>query len=98
MHKQQNNKKSSRVKEINKNERYGANKQQKEAAMSSAKQKAKDFEARDDKRTRILAKQAILRELTHDSDLLIKAHGLQLKQREERDAAEGNPYGQPPSK
>ena len=86
---------SDKSKQINRNERYGAVKQQKVASISSAKQKARNYAARDEKRTRVLAKQAILRELTGDSDLLIKAHGLQLKQREEKDSSEENPYGHP---
>ena len=84
--------------QINRNERYGTVKQQNVASMSSAKQKAKGFAARNDKRTRILAKQAILRELTRDTDLLIKAHGVELKQRDETDDTGVNPYGQPQCK
>ena len=56
------------------NDRYSTPTQPKRLSASSAKQKAKDYAAKDNKSTRVLAKQAILKELS--TQLFIRAQGL----------------------
>jgi hypothetical protein len=67
------------------NERYATAAQPKLLSLSSAKQKAAEFAAKDDKTARVGAKKAILREL--NSHLMIRAQGILLRQENE------NPYG-----
>lgn len=56
------------------NERYNTPTKPKKLSVSAAKQKAKQFAAKDDKSTRVLAKQAILKELS--TQLVVRAQGV----------------------
>lgn len=56
------------------NERYNTPTRPKKLSVSAAKQKAKEFAAKDDKATRVLAKQAILKELS--AHLVVRAQGV----------------------
>lgn len=61
------------------NERYSTPTKPKKLSVITAKQKAKEFAAKDDKSTRVLAKQAIVKELqTH---LTVEAQGIALRNR-----------------
>lgn len=63
------------------NERYSTPTKPKKLSVITAKQKAKEFAAKDDKSTRVLAKQAIVKELqTH---LTVEAQGIALRNRRE---------------
>ena len=61
------------------NERYGT--PNKMLSVSAARQKATDYAAKNNKTTRVLAKQAILKEL--NSHLHIRAQGLSLRSKRE---------------
>jgi len=56
------------------NERYNTPTKPKKLSVSGAKQKAKEFATKDDKSTRVLAKQAILKELS--THLVVRAQGV----------------------
>jgi len=56
------------------NERYNTPTKPKKLSVSAAKQKAKEFATKDDKSTRVLAKQAILEEL--NAHLVVRAQGV----------------------
>ena len=56
------------------NERYNTPIKPKKLSVSAAKQKAKEFAIKDDKSTRVLAKQAILKELS--THLVVRAQGV----------------------
>ena len=73
------------------NERYNTPTKPKQLSVSTAKHKAKEFAAKDDKSTRVLAKQAILKELnTHL--LVVKAQGI-APQNRRKDDKTGNESG-----
>ncbi|XP_029212912.2 protein SFI1 homolog [Acropora millepora] len=61
------------------NDRYSTPTKPKQLSVASAKHKAKEFAAKDDKATRVLAKQAILKEL--NSQLIVKAEAIAPKNR-----------------
>lgn len=65
------------------NERYNTATKQKQLSVKSAKHKAKEFAAKDDKSTRVLAKQAILKEL--NTQLIVKAEGIAPQNRKTRE-------------
>ena len=71
------------------NERYTTTAQPKLLSLSSAKKKAADFAAKDNKTARVGAKKAILQEL--NSQLTIRARGLFPREESE------NPYGKQPT-
>ena len=61
------------------NERYSTPTRPKKLSVSAAKQKAKEFATKDDKTTRALAKQAILKELS--ANLVVRAQGVAPQER-----------------
>lgn len=61
------------------NDRYSTPTKPKQLSVASAKHKAKEFAAKDDKATRVLAKQAILKEI--NSQLIVKAEAIAPKNR-----------------
>lgn len=56
------------------NVRYNTPTKPKPLSVSTARQKAKEFASKDDKATRVLAKQAILKELR--TQLVVRAQGI----------------------
>ena len=72
------------------NERYNTPTKPKRLSVLTAKHKAKEFAAKDDKSTRVLAKQAILKEL--NTQLVVKAQGIAPQNRRKEDKA-GNDSG-----
>ena len=56
------------------NERYNTPTKPKQLSVTTARHKAKEFAAKDDKSTRVLAKQALLKEL--NTQLFVKAQGI----------------------
>ena len=65
------------------NERYNTPTKPKKLSVSAAKQKAEEFAAKDDKSTRVLAKQAILKELS--TQLVVRAQGVAPQSRRKGD-------------
>ena len=72
------------------NERYNTPTKPKKLSVSAAKQKAKEFATKDDKSTRVLAKQAILKELS--THLVVRAQGVAPQSRRKGDK-NGNDSG-----
>lgn len=72
------------------NDRYSTSTKPKQLSVASARHKAKEFAAKDDKATRVLAKQAILKELS--SHLIVKAEGIAPQNRKTREKR-GNEAG-----
>lgn len=72
------------------NERYDTPTKPKKLSLSAAKQKAKEFATKDDKSTRVLAKQAILEEL--NAHLVVRAQGVLPQSRRKGDKS-GNYSG-----
>lgn len=72
------------------NERYNTPTKPKKLSLSAAKQKAKEFATKDDKSTRVLAKQAILKELS--THLVVRAQGVAPQSRRKGDK-NGNDSG-----
>ncbi|CAH3176689.1 unnamed protein product, partial [Porites evermanni] len=70
------------------NERYNTPTKPKRLSVSTARQKAKEFAAKDDKSTRVLAKQAILKEL--NTQLLVKAEGIIPQNRKHEEKAKND--------
>ncbi|KAL9984075.1 hypothetical protein ACROYT_G006331 [Oculina patagonica] len=70
------------------NERYNTPTRPKKLSVSAAKQKAKEYAAKDDKSTRVLAKQAILKELS--SHLVVRARGVTPQNRKKADETEND--------
>ena len=63
-----------RQKKRTRNERYNTPTKSKQSSVTAARHKAKEFAAKDDKSTRVLAKQALLKEL--NTQLIVKAQGI----------------------
>lgn len=70
------------------NQRYNTPTKPKKLLVSTAKNKAKEFAAKDDKSTRVLAKQAILKEL--NTQLFVKAQGIAPQSRRKGDKTGGD--------
>lgn len=70
------------------NERYNTPTKPKRLSVSTARHKAKEFAAKDDKSTRVLAKQAILKEL--NTQLLVKAEGITPQNRKHGEKAKND--------
>lgn len=70
------------------NERYNTPTKPKRLSVSTARHKAKEFAAKDDKSTRVLAKQAILKEL--NTQLLVKAEGITPQNRKHEEKAKND--------
>lgn len=70
------------------NERYNTPTKPKKLSVSVAKQKAKEFATKDDKSTRVLAKQAILKELS--THLVVRAQGVAPQSRRKVDKGEND--------
>jgi len=70
------------------NQRYNTPTKPKKLSVSTAKNKAKEFAAKDDKSTRVLAKQAILKEL--NTQLFVKAQGIAPQSRRKGDKTGGD--------
>lgn len=71
------------------NERYSTPTKLKQLSVKAARQKAKEFATKDDKSTRVLAKQAILKELS--TQLVVRAHGVVPKNRSEEEHTKDHP-------
>ena len=71
------------------NERYSTPTKPKQLSVKAARQKAKEFATKDDKPARVLAKQAILKELS--AQLAVRAHGLVPRNRSEEEKAKNDP-------
>lgn len=71
------------------NERYSTPTKPKQLSVKAARQKAKEFATKDDKSTRVLAKQAILKELS--TQLVVRAHGVVPKNRSEEEHTKDHP-------
>lgn len=71
------------------NERYSTPTKPKQLSVKAARQKAKEFASKDDKSTRVLAKQAILRELS--TQLVVRAQGVVPQSRRKEEKTENDP-------
>lgn len=77
------------------NERYSTPTKPKQLSVKAARQKAKEFATKDDKPTRVLAKQAILKELS--AQLAVRALGLVPRNRSEEEKSKNDPVHSPVS-